>query len=134
MLVSCIIDNWKESSWKAKARKNSIDETSSIMCYIQCRTCCSNLMTMLQYDKGHPIINNIYYNKKCASAYNYSGSARGVVVYQYTRKKFAKIPKIHPNIPKIIKAWKVGILYTWNSKTVISRIPVFKLQYTVYPI
>ena len=25
----------------------------------------------------------------------------GVVVYQYTRKKFAKIPKIHPNIPKI---------------------------------
>ena len=134
MLVSCIIDNWKESSWKAKARKNSIDETSSIMCYIQCRTCFSNLMTMLQYDKGHPIINNIYYNKKCASAYNYSGSARGVVVYQYTRKKFAKIPKIRPNIPKIIKAWKVGILYTWNSKTVISRIPVFKLQYTVYPI
>ena len=44
-------------------------------------------MTMLQYDKGHPIINNKYYNKKCASAYNYSGSARGVVVYQYTRKK-----------------------------------------------
>ena len=46
-----------------------------------------------------------------------------VVAYQYTRKKFAKIPKI-----------KVGILYTWNSKKVIYRIPVFKLQYTVYPI
>ena len=24
-----------------------------------------------------------------------------VVVYQYTRKKFAKIPEIHPSIPKI---------------------------------
>ena len=47
----------------------------------------------------------------------------GVVAYQYTRKKFDKIPKI-----------KVGILYTWNSKKVIYRIPVFKLQYTVYPI
>ena len=31
----------------------------------------------------------------------------GVVVYQYTWKKFAKIPKIHPNIPKIN-----GALYT----------------------
>ena len=68
-------------------------------------------MTMLQYDKGHPIINNIYYNKKCASAYNYSGSARGVVVYQYTRKKFAKIPKIHPNIPKIIPRYTLYLKF-----------------------
>ena len=55
-----------------------------------------------------------------------SGSAGGggVVVYQYTRNnspKYPKIPKIHPNIPKI------------NSKKMIYRIPVF-LQYTVYPI
>ena len=55
------------------------------------------------------------------------GSARGggVVVYQYIQKnspKYPKIPKIHPNIPKI------------NSKKMMYRIPVFKLQYTVYPI
>ena len=56
-----------------------------------------------------------------------SGSARGIVVYQYTWKKFAKIPKIHPNIPKIIPR------YTLYLK-LIYRIPVFKLQYTVYPI
>ena len=31
----------------------------------------------------------------------FQGRPRGVVVYQYTSKKFAKIPKIHPNIPKI---------------------------------
>ena len=29
------------------------------------------------------------------------GRPLGVVVYQYTLKKFAKIPKIHPDIPKI---------------------------------
>ena len=40
----------------------------------------------------------------------------GVVVYQI-------YPKLYP-----------GILYTWNSKRVIYRIPVFKLQYTVYQI
>ena len=144
MLVSCIIDNWKESSWKAKARKNSIDETSSIMCYIQCGTCCSNLMTMLQYDKGHPIINNIYYNKKCASANNYSGSARGVVVYQYTRKKFAKIPKNTQNsskytqnytqvyfIPEIQRKWYTEYPYlSCNIPYTRFKKPV----YTVYPI
>ena len=40
-----------------------------------------------------------------------SGSARGVVVYQYTRKKFAKIPKIHPNIPKIIPRYTLYLKF-----------------------
>ena len=40
----------------------------------------------------------VFTGKKKASDQGWPG---GVVVYQYTRKKFAKIPKIHPNIPKI---------------------------------
>ena len=40
---------------------------------------------------------------------NKSGSARGVVVYQYTRKRFAKIPKINGSIvyciPGIQRKW-----------------------------
>ena len=48
--------------------------------------------------------------------------------------------KIHQNTlkyPKFIQIYPKlypGILYTWNSKKAIYRIPVFKLQYTVYPI
>ena len=62
------------------------------------------------------------------------GEGGGVVIYQYTRKK------IRQNIQKYLKFIQIypklypGILYTWNSKKVIYRIPVFKLQYTVYPI
>ena len=41
----------------------------------------------------------------------------------YPKKNRQIYPKLYP-----------GILYTWNSKKVIYRIPVFKLQYTVYPI
>ena len=44
----------------------------------------------------------------CVRPYHLFGISRmtrvgqgGVVVYQYTRKKFPKIAKIHPNIPKI---------------------------------
>ena len=45
-----------------------------------------------------------------------SGSARGggVVVYQYTRKnspKYPKIPKIHPNIPKIIPRYTLYLKF-----------------------
>ena len=39
------------------------------------------------------------------------GRGGGVVVYQYTRKKnspkYSKIPKIHPNIPKIIPRYNL---------------------------
>ena len=48
-----------------------------------------------------------------------------------------KIRQITPKYPKFIQIYPKlypGILYTWNSKKVIYRIPVFKLQYTVYPI
>ena len=38
-------------------------------------------------------------------------SQGGVVVYQYTRKKFAKIPKIHPNIPKIIPRYTLYLKF-----------------------
>ena len=48
----------------------------------------------------------------------------GVVVYQYTRRKFAKIPKNNQNSSKYTQ----NILYNWNSKKVIYRIPVFKLH------
>ena len=68
------------------------------------------------------------------------GRPRGVVVYQYTRKKFAKIPKIRPNntpnytqvyfIPEIQRKWyteypylSCNIPYTWFKKPL----------YTVYP-
>ena len=45
----------------------------------------------------------------------------GVVVYQYTWKKFAKIPKIHPNIPKI-------------NGTIVYYIPEIQRKwYTEYP-
>ena len=53
------------------------------------------------------------------------GGGWGVVVYQYTRKKILQ------NTPKCIQIYPKlypGILYTWNSKKVIYRIPVFKLQ------
>ena len=62
------------------------------------------------------------------------GRPGGVVVYQYTQKTFAKIPQNTQNSSKIYPKLYPGILYTWNSKKVIYRIPVFKLQYTVYPI
>ena len=41
------------------------------------------------------------------------GQGGGVVVYQYTRKKFAnpKIPKIHPNIPKIIPRYTLYLKF-----------------------
>ena len=44
---------------------------------------------------------------------HWSGSARGggVVVYQYTRKKFAKIPQIHSNIPKIIPKYTLYLKF-----------------------
>ena len=50
-----------------------------------------------------------------------SVSARGVVVYQYTRKKFAKIPKIHPNIPEI----KESDIPNTRREAAIYRIPDF---------
>ena len=57
----------------------------------------------------------------------WAGSARGfsgIPVYpQKICQNTQKYPKLYP-----------GILYTWNSKKVIYRKPVFKLQYTVYPI
>ena len=48
-----------------------------------------------------------------------------------------KIRQNTPKYPKFIQIYPKlypGILYTWNSKKVIYRIPVFNLQYTVYPI
>ena len=39
------------------------------------------------------------------------GRPGGVVLYQYTRKKFAKIPKIHPNIPKIIPRYTLYLKF-----------------------
>ena len=64
-----------------------------------------------------------------------SGSARGgsaIPVYPKNeiRQNTQKYPKFIQIYPKLYP----GILYTWNSKKVIYRIPVFKLQYTVYPI
>ena len=40
-----------------------------------------------------------------------SGGGGGVVVYQYARKKFVKIPKIHPNIPKIIPRYTLYLKF-----------------------
>ena len=39
------------------------------------------------------------------------GRPGGVVVYQYTRKKFTKIPKIHPNIPKIMPRYTLYLKF-----------------------
>ena len=39
------------------------------------------------------------------------GRPVGVVVYQYTRKKFVKIPKIHPNTPKIIPTYTLYLKF-----------------------
>ena len=39
------------------------------------------------------------------------GGGWRVVVYQYTRTKFAKIPKIHPNIPKIIPRYTLYLKF-----------------------
>ena len=61
-----------------------------------------------------------------------SQGGSGIPVYpkkirQNITQKYPKFIQIYPGIFS-------GILYTWNSKKVIYRIPVFKLQYTVYPI
>ena len=40
-----------------------------------------------------------------------SAGGGGVVVYQYTRKKFVKIPKIHPNITKIIPTYTLYLKF-----------------------
>ena len=65
---------------------------------------------------------------------NIAGSARrgsGIPVYpKKIRQNTPKYPKFIQIYPKLYP----GILYTWNSKKVIYRIPVFKLQYTVYAI
>ena len=39
------------------------------------------------------------------------GRPGGVVVYQYTQKKFAKIPKIHPNILKTIPRYTLYLKF-----------------------
>ena len=55
----------------------------------------------------------------------------GIPVYpKKIRQNTQKYPKFIQIYPKLIK----GILYTRNSKKLIYRIAVFKLQYTVYPI
>ena len=55
----------------------------------------------------------------------------GIPVYpKKIRQNTQKYPKCIQIYPKLYP----GILYTWNSKKVIYRIPVFKLQYTIYPI
>ena len=62
-----------------------------------------------------------------------SGSASGgsgIPVYpKKIRQNTQKYPKFIQIYPGIFSC----ILYTWNSKKVIYRIPAFKLQYTVYP-
>ena len=59
------------------------------------------------------------------------GRGSGIPVYpKKIRQNTRKYPKFIQIYPKLYP----GILYTWNSKKVIYRIPVFKLQYTVYPI
>ena len=40
-----------------------------------------------------------------------SAGGGGIVVYQYTPKKFAKIPKNHPNIPKIIPRYTLHLKF-----------------------
>ena len=56
------------------------------------------------------------------------GRPLGVVVYQYTLKKFAKIPKIHPDIPKIIPR------YTLYLKFKESDIPNTRIYAAIYRI
>ena len=59
------------------------------------------------------------------------GGGSGIPVYpKKIRQNIQKYPKFIQIYPKLYP----GILYTWNSKKVIYRIPVFKLQYTVDPI
>ena len=63
--------------------------------------------------------------------YDKSGSARGGSgIPVYPKKMRQKYPKFIQIYPKLYP----GILYTRNSKKVVYRIPVFKLQYTIYPI
>ena len=59
----------------------------------------------------------------------------GIPVYP---KNIRQNTQKHPKFIQIYAKLYPGILYTWNSKKVIYRIPVFKLQYTkplytVYP-
>ena len=63
----------------------------------------------------------------CARFSDFTGSARGVSDIPVYPKKNRRNTQIYPKLYP-------GILYTWNSKKVIYRIPVFKLLYTVYPI
>ena len=60
----------------------------------------------------------------------YQGRPGGVVYPKKIRQNTQKYPKFIQMYPKLYP----GILYTRNSKKVIYRTPVFKLQYTVYPI
>ena len=67
---------------------------------------------------------------------HWSGSARGgrgsgIPVYP---KKIHQNTQKYPKFIQIYPKLYPSILYTWNSKKVICRIPEFKLQYTVYPI
>ena len=62
------------------------------------------------------------------------GQPGGVVVYQYTQKKFAKIPKNTENSSKYTQNYTQVYFMPEIQKKVIYWIPVFKLQYTVYPI
>ena len=65
---------------------------------------------------------NFLNHLKMALTVSCQGRPGGVVVYQYTRKKFIQIyPKLYP-----------GILYTRSSKKVMYRI-LKKPLYTVYP-
>ena len=63
-----------------------------------------------------------------------SGSARGVSGIPVYPKKIRQNTQKYPQFIQIYPKLYPGILYTWNSSKVIYRIPVFKLQYTVYPI
>ena len=59
------------------------------------------------------------------------GGGSGIPAYlKNIRQNTQKYPKFIQIYTKLYP----GILYTWNSKKVIYRIPVFKLQYTIYPI
>ena len=63
-----------------------------------------------------------------------SGSAKGGSGIPVYPKKIRQNTQKYPRFIQIYPKLYPGILYTWNSKKVIYRIPVFKLQYTVYPI
>ena len=76
------------------------------------------------------IRNSTTKHRLTAVAGNQQGWPRGIVVYQYTKKKsqkYPKTPKIPPNIPKINQS----IVYCTPE---IRSIPIFQLKYTVYPI